>query len=545
MLKNLKISNFALIKDIDVNFDPKFTAITGATGAGKSILLDGLFLLFGKRGQTHMIRSGYDYAEVEGTFLISNELKEEFELDNEIIVRRKIDKNSKNEIFLNDKLITLSYLKQIMDNIGVIQTQNDLFKLLDPNSYIEFLDALNHDIYTLKNDYLIKRSIYLDALKELKNLRIEKQQAIAYNDILEFQMSEINNLNLQLNEKELLVTEYEQLKNYDAIYYAMQESSLLLEESLLSQLGILSNSISKISNYHSDYQVLSNTVDNSLYQLEDVKSEIFKVLNSLDFDQNRFDFINQRILEIEKIEKKYQKTGNELLNHLENLTATFEKYHDFDAYILKQETKVQKLKEDSYKAGLLISKQRQVASKLLTKEVLLILSNLSLEHTKFEIDLKQESLDDTKLSETGIDIVEFNVSFNEGEQPLELAKIASGGERARFMYALKTVEAKANNNTIIVFDEIDMGISGKVAGQMASHMQNIAKHLQIITITHLPQVAAKANMQLSISKVKKGARMETVVSELTFVERISAIAVMLSDEEVTPYAIEQAKSLLK
>lgn len=545
MLKKLSVKNFALIKDIEVDFDLKFTSITGQTGAGKSILLDALFLLFGKRSEKHMIRLGFEEAIVEGVFLIHENIASENEIAREITIRRKIDRHAKNEITLNDQSISLMMLKKIMDKVGIIQTQNDLFKLLDESKYVSFIDVLDPEIAYLKQQYLTKLSFYQDSQKELNQLMSDQKKAFEFNDLLLYQLNEIRSLALQIDEKKELQIEFDKLKNFDQIYQTFHEAKALFESGVLDELANLEYNLSKIAYIDQEYLKYSDVIKESYYNIEDVKSDIYRAIEMLDFDQNRFDYILQRMVEIEKLEKKYHKEGNELLKHLNDLEKEYEKFNDYDGYIIKQQLILNQLKQETYNRGIAISKKRNKAAKLLQKELVSILKNLSLEHTKFEIVMTQKPLENVVFKDDGIDEVEFLVSFNEGEIPLAFTKVASGGERARFMYALRSVEAVFNEYSMIVFDEVDTGISGRVAGQMASHMKDLSEKMQLITITHLPQVAAKSAFQLQISKEKKANRMETTVLPLDFESRVSVIASMLSDEEVSPYAIEQAKALLK
>ncbi|HKL95200.1 MAG TPA: hypothetical protein VJ845_02095, partial [Haploplasma sp.] len=296
-----------------------------------------------------------------------------------------------------------------------------------------------------------------------------------------------------------------------------------------------------IASFDEDYKESSEKLLNSYYEFNDVKEVISRKLGELDYDENEFNFIQERIFELNKLEEKYQKTIAELIVYLDEATEKIELIDNYDEYILSYEKKVLEEFTKTYDLGIKLSNYRQKLATKLEKQIIKELSDLDLEKAQFEI--KFNTLKDTLL-DTGIDEVEFYISLNEGEPLRVLSKVASGGERARFMFALKTIYAYQNNLQLLILDEIDIGISGKVAAMMANKMQKISQDMQLIVITHLPQVAAKANNHFGITKNIKDGRMTTSIDLLTMNERIEMIALMLSDESLSHFAIEQAKMLL-
>ena len=543
MIKSINIKDFALIQDIDINFFDGLTVLTGETGAGKSIILESLHLLFAKRSDQEMIRHGKDRAIVSGVFSLNKVQQELFDLPEEIFISREIDKSGRHKISINNQVTTLGRLKEITETIGSIHSQNDTFLLLDNNEYLNFIDQVDQkEVTKLLSNYLISRSNYLDLKKHLEKIKQKKQSDIEQKDFLQYQIEELNSFNLVLGEKEELELSYEKLKHFDKISNSLKETYYELDNNV--NIALLYNSAKQlegIASFDEDYKESSEKLLNSYYEFNDVKEVISRKLGELDYDENEFNFIQERIFELNKLEEKYQKTIAELIVYLDEATEKIELIDNYDEYILSYEKKVLEEFTKTYDLGIKLSNYRQKLATKLEKQIIKELSDLDLEKAQFEI--KFNTLKDTLL-DTGIDEVEFYISLNEGEPLRVLSKVASGGERARFMFALKTIYAYQNNLQLLILDEIDIGISGKVAAMMANKMQKISQDMQLIVITHLPQVAAKANNHFGITKNIKDGRMTTSIDLLTMNERIEMIALMLSDESLSHFAIEQAKMLL-
>lgn len=544
MILSLNVSNFALIEDISIDFDEGLTVLTGETGTGKSIILESLQLIFAKRSDQEMIRHGMDKAVVTATFKLPQSKQNLFELPEIITITREIDKSGRHKIMLNDKNITLGYLKQITDAIGSIHNQDDTLILLDNNEYLNFIDQMDKKVTeNLLNNYLLKRSNYLDAKKHLNSLINKKDQDISQKEFLTYQLNEIKSLNLVVDEKETLENEVEKLKHFDKISTNLREVHELLNNNLASEhLYSSAKLLESIKTFDDDFDKSKEKLFDLYYETEEVKSIISDKLFELDFDQNEFDLKQERIFEINKLEEKYNKTTNELILEQAHIEETLALIENYDEYINSYEIKVNKLYEEAYKEGLKLSEKRKKLAKKFSSLVIDELKDLALENTKFEVLFNEES---KNLLENGIDEIEFLVSLNEGEPLKTLSKVASGGERARFTFAIKTIYAKQNNLDLLILDEIDIGISGKVAAMMANKMSQLSKDLQLIVISHLPQVAARANNHFGISKTLVNNRMVTQINKLNMEDRIKMIALMLSDESLSPHAIEQAKMLLK
>lgn len=543
MLKNLKVQNFALIEDLEISFDKGLTVLTGETGTGKSIILESLSLIFAKRSDAEMIRHGSDQAFVEALFSLDRDLQTIFDLPNEIKIVRQIDINGRHKITLNDKVITLSFLRTLTDAIGSIHSQDDLYQLLDQNLYLSFVDQIDKKLINKHlSKYLIKRSEYLDAKSHFDNLvkkEAEDQQMLEF---YEFQFQELTNLKLIKDEYEELTKRHQVLKNFDKIAGNIQELVTNLESSNLDLIYNAAKLANKLLPFDSDFKEVEEKLNNSYYELREINELVNNKLFNLDFDQNEFEIINERLFELARIEKKYQKPINELIVYLEEITERIALIKNYDSYLEKYAKRVESLKDEAITLGLELRRQREKLAKVLENEVILELKDLDLENTKFSVTFKNEN---TVLREDGIDEIDFLISLNEGEPIKPLSKVASGGERARFMFAIKSIYAKQNNLKLLVLDEIDIGISGKTAAKMANKMSTLSKAMQLIVITHLPQVAAKADTHFGILKTLVNGRMQTLIEKLSDEERIEKIALMLSDEEISEFAISQAKKLLK
>ena len=547
MLLNLKVINFALIEDLEIDFKEGLTVLTGETGTGKSIILEALHLIFAKRSDQEMIRHGSSKALVSATFKLDKNKQAILELDEVITITREIDISGRHKITLNDKTITLNLLKTITEEIGMIHSQEDSLQILDHNEYLNFINLMDRKkTNTYLNNYLLKRSNYLEALKHLNNLITKKDQDIEQKEYMIYQLNEIKSLNLFHNEKIELEDKVSKLINFDKISNSLKEVDFLLESEVnISSLYTVMKLLEKIKVYDESYLEAYNRLNNVYYELVDVKSLTNSKFLELDFDESEFNFMQERIYEISKLEEKYEKDANELLKLSLELEEKIALIDNYDDYIKGYQDKVSKLYEEAYLEGLKLSELRKKLALEFEKLITLELKDLDLNSTNFKVKFNTLDKDSKSLYDTGIDEVEFLISLNEGEPIRTLSKVASGGERARFVFAIKSIYAKQNNLDILILDEIDIGISGKTAAMVAKKMSSLSENIQLIVISHLPQVAARADNHYGINKKLINNRMVTDIKLLDYDDRIKMIALMLSDESLSEFAIEQAKMLLK
>jgi DNA repair protein RecN (Recombination protein N) len=547
MIRKLNVKNFALIDDLEMTFEEGLTALTGETGAGKSIILESLHLLFGKRSDAQMIRYGEDRAFVKGLFNIPLEVVKFYGYPREIEIERQIDAQGRHQIRINQEIVTLSKLRELTKMFASIHGQDETMLLLDKKSYLQYIDQVDEEkINDLHQKYMLLRSDYLEKKHAFDTLKNKKQESVERSDFLSFQIKELESYKLEKNEKESLLFEINKLENYDKTMAQLQLAYQLLSGQTfdLDALYESSKSLKQLISIDATYEDMQQRLESSYYEIDDVKSKIFDLIESLDFDQEAFNQMQERSFELQKIEQKYQKSIDELIDYLEDIKDELLRNTNYDQYVIESKKKVQDAFDKTYDQALKLSTYRKKLAKGLSEQLLLELKELDLEKASFYVEFDVPDKDNAQFLETGIEQVEFMISLNEGEPVKPLAKVASGGERARFMFALKSIYAKANHLSLLILDEIDIGISGKTAAKVATKMMELSKEMQLIVISHLPQVAAKANFHYGISKHKEKERMVTRINLLTQEERISNIAMMLSDEKLSHYAIGQAKILL-
>lgn len=547
MLRALRVQNFALIDDLDMTFETGLSALTGETGAGKSIILESLNLLFGKRSDAQMIRHGSSKAMVFGVFELNQDQMERLQLPKTIEVEREIDGNGRHSMKLNQESVTLSRLRDVMTSIGSIHSQNETMTLFDKSYYIDFIDQMNQsETDKLRNEYLFSRENYISLDKKDKNLRAKKAESLEKAEFYEFQIQELKNLRLVRGEKKDILEKIEKMKHHDRILQSLREANQVFTEDVMSidLIYQASKMLDKISHLDASYQSLQERLSNAYYELDDIKSLLFQALEDLDFDEESFNQLQDRSYELDKIETKYHKSEDELIDYLIEIEEAYRMITDYDNLLEESQKSVQKAFEVALQSGIKLSSLRKKLAKEFEKEILNQLKDLDLDKASFEVLFEDQPVTPSILTEQGIDAIEFMISLNEGEPIKPLAKVASGGERARFMFSLKALDALRNELSMLILDEIDIGISGKTAAKVAKKMKELSKGMQLIVITHLPQVAARADHHYEIIKIKEDDRMVTRISHLDLNKRIEAIALMLSDEKLSTYAIEQAKMLL-
>lgn len=533
MLKRLTVKHIALIDDMTLEFHQGLTAITGETGAGKSMVLESLQLLFGKRSDQDMIRHGFDEAIVFGSFELGNET---------VTIERRLSNTSKNQMKLNGDIVTLQKIREVASKLGHIHDQDDLFELIDPKSYVHMLDAFDHQhIEPLHTNYLFAKSSYDDAIKKKQHVIHVHETKQKQDDILRFQIQELEALNLKEDELKQIQDEIHQLKHYDAIASHFNQLKALFEDSdVMTHVFQIKQEIEALSKYMQSFEAMNETMSSFYYELDDMKSTILSEMASLDFDPNSFETLQQREFELIKIQQKYQKSMPELIQYVADLKLEMETFDHFDALIETLDQDIANKKALVLKEAKMLSDQRKKVAHVIMNALIERLLELDLPHVSFDIKIESTS----EMLESGMDDVLFYISLNEGEPLKPLHKVASGGERSRFMFAFKALQALHQHVSMLILDEIDTGISGKTASKVANQMAKLSESMQVIVITHVPQVAAKAHTQLKVYKKNIDGRIQTFVETLDHDARVKEIASMLSDETMSTYAIEQAKMLL-
>lgn len=554
MLIKLKVQNFAIIEDIEIDFKDGLTVLTGETGAGKSLIIDCIGLLLGERAASEMIRQGEEKAIVQGVFdnntpLLRAALEKAGvpEKDGLIEIKRTIS-STKNVIKINDTTITLNELKYIMSLIADIHQQFDMVKLFNNENYLAMVDGFNS---RLVNQYLDKYLLSFSALKE---------QASSYNALVkridefnrnqeeyEYAYSEIKALGLKENEEEEINSEISLLENYDKIYSLLMESKELMDGDALNNIYTIKENVSKLSEYQNEYQDYIERLNNAYYELEDMFEEIKKKADYLNYDPEHLDALIERSHAINALKKKYNKTFDELRAYEDELNALLKYKEDYSILLEEEKDKLQAAYDEAYTRALDLHKVREDIGLSITKDLEKTLNELALS-CRFNVAVigkeKDADLDISIFNETGIDTIEFFIETNIGEGLKPLAKVVSGGELSRIMLAIKLLYVKAQKIGTIIFDEIDTGISGDVASKVAKKIKELSYGHQVITITHLPQVASLSDHHIRIAKKVSNNRTYTTIKELSLDEKIYEIASLISSGKVTDKQLEYAKEMV-
>ena len=555
MLQELTIDNLAIIEHLTLDFSDQMTVLTGETGAGKSIIIDAVGLLAGNRGSQEFIRHGEEKLHLQGQFTLPDdqrvfELLEELGIEHEdgtLIISREIHRNGRNVIRVNGALINTATLRKIGAHLVDIQGQNDHQQLMQPENHLHMLDQFDYgQIKPLLAKYEEAYQRYAKLKATLSRKQADSQQWAQRLDMLRYQVKEISDANLQENEEDELTSERDRLEHFQQINNALQLIAGVLNEGeapVLDQVAQAMNEVQEIAPFDSAYDELSKSLGDAYYSLQDAANAASRQLDMLEFDDGRLEQINERLTIIGDLERKYGDTVEDVLAYYEKIhkeLSTMEQTADSDDELKQQLAAVT---GELQKLGGELSQIRQKAAHQLNGQVHQQLKELYMDKAIFEVKFHQN--ESMTFYPDGIDNVEFYIQTNPGESMGPLVKIASGGELSRVMLALKTIFAQHEGVTSIIFDEVDTGVSGRVAQAIADKIKLIAQHSQVLCITHLPQVAAVAHHHFLIQKTVQNNRTTTHVTILHPEERINELARMISGEEITKLSREHAKELLQ
>jgi len=551
MLRELRLNNLAIIKNLDLEFNEGLISLTGETGAGKSIILDGISLLIGERSNLEMIRTGEESLFAEGVFDLSEVQKEKlnklgFEIeDDELIISRYFYRNSKSKITVNGMRMTVSKLKELMRNVLDLVGQHEHQYLLNKNYHLGLLDRfLDKNGQELAKEIRNNVSSLKTINKKIEEIETEKFRIMEKKDILEFQSNEIANLSLKENEDNELEEEYKILLNAGKISEKLENSIQRLKEgeySVINSLGKIKKNLEQLSDISETYSELKEKIENIIYEVDDIGYSLEDMVENVESDDVRLEKVISRIDEINKLKLKYGSTIEEILAFGEENEKKLSliKFENNELADLKKE-KEEKAKiyfENSRK----LREIRKKVAENLEKTINVQLKDLNMANSKFKVAFSEK----TVISLKGMDDVEFMMVTNLGENYKPLAKIASGGEISRIMLALKTVFSSVDNISVLIFDEIDTGISGETVRKVAEKLKELSRTVQVICVTHSPQIAGKSNQQFFIKKEIENNVTETKVRELNTDERIREIARIISGDNITETSIEHAKEIMK
>ncbi len=550
MLHQFVVKNYALIDELSIEWNQGFTAITGETGAGKSILLGALGLIIGNRADASSAKKPTEKVIVEASFhSTSDSFKKFFEqhdLDGEelSIVRREISKSGKSRAFINDTPVTLVTLKELGSLLVDIHGQHQTLQVQDQQFQLDVVDHYSNSI-SLRNAYQIDFSAYQEHLKELKQLEEEEAKLRKEQDFIQFQFDELQEARLTEINLEQLEQELEMLSHAEEIKQEIHAVQYNVSESEQNVTALLRDSLQRVDrlvDYSNELKEISDRLRSVSIEIEDIEQELTRFVNDVHVDEERQNVLNDRLDEINRLLSKHQvQTLDELIeirDQFENQLQTFGSLTDRMTAVSEQ---IDALHTSLSKQATELTKSRSKSLSTLNTEVEGLLKELGLEKARFEVSISQKN----GLGANGKDEVTYLFSANPGRQPEPLHKVASGGEMSRCMLALKYLLSMKTALPCIIFDEIDTGVSGKVASQLASVLQQMSEHMQVICITHLPQVAGKAVDQLKVVKQVDNDNTTSQLIRLSTEERIDELASMLSGEEKTEAALANAKELLQ
>ena len=551
MLLEISIKNFAIIEAISLNFEKGMTVLTGETGAGKSIIIDAMNMMLGARATTDVIRHGAPKAEIEGLFSVENSHalqmifdEQGIELGDEIIIRREILQNGRSVSRVNGQMVNLSVLRSIGQYLVDIHGQHDQEELMRPQLHIQMLDGFGEaDFLELKQAYQTNFDAYRKMRKQLLEIKKNQEEHKARIEMLEFQMAEIESASLKPGEDLKLNQERDKLLNHKNIADTLTNAYTMLDNEEFSSLANVRsamNDMESLEEYDVEYREISNSLSESYYVLEDVTKRLEDIIESLDFDGNRLIQIESRLDLIHAITRKYGGNVDDVLMYFAKITEEYNLLTGNNLSSDDMEAELKKLEVSLVDLATKLASARHNLAQQLEIEIQQELKDLYMDKARFQVQFTKG-----KFTREGNESVEFYISTNPGEDFKPLVKVASGGELSRLMLAIKSAFSRKEGKTSIVFDEVDTGVSGRVAQAIAQKIHKIGQHGQVLAISHLPQVIAIADYQFFIEKISNDYSTVSTVRLLTVEERVEEVAKMLAGENVTEAALNQARELLQ
>lgn len=552
LIQEIYIKNFAIIEEVQCTFEKGMTVLTGETGAGKSIIIDAVGLLIGERASLEMIRYGEEKSLIQGVFRIEDpsvvEKLQEFGvevIEDELMIQRELLQNGKSNCRINGQLATVALLKQIGPYLIDIHGQNEHFLLLNEEKHLGLLDEFaHHQMGDLIAEYDEAYAKVLAAKQELRALQTAEKEDAQRVDMLKFQLQEIEEANIYVGEEEQLSEEKEYFTHFQKIQKALQTALAALEGeeySSVDAIGEATREVESLESISTSFKTLSTQMSEAYYQLQDAASAIRHEIENAEFDEERLAFIEERLDVYYQLKRKYGDDAEEILAFQDKARDALNKIENKEALIAETEKVLKKATLEAFTIAEKISNIRREVAKRLEADIVRELHGLYMENAQFAIQFKTSEA----LLETGIDLVEFYISTNKGEPLKPLSKIVSGGELSRITLAMKSIFTKEQQVGTIIFDEVDTGVSGRVAQAIASKMHYISEYAQVLSITHLPQVASMADTHIHIEKVEEGDRTHTILKVMDEAERTEEIARMLSGTTITALTLENAKELLQ
>lgn len=554
MLLQLNISNFALIEKLSISFENGFNILSGETGAGKSILIDAINYVLGVKFTKNSIRTGEKKTFVEAVFTIENDKtknaleKLEIEFDDIVIISREAFKSGKNIAKINGKTVILNQIKEVSETLMDIHGQHENQNLMNAEKHITYVDNYGYEaLKKIKNEYKIYYNEYKEIKSKINELKDKTGKDDKILDFLKYQINEINEGKLNLGEDETLEEKYSIISNSESIKKILSNSYEKLYngtenvDSIFDGIGIVIKDLGTIELNSKEIKNIKDSLEEIYYNLEQNISEIRNIKDNIDFDDKELEYINNRIYVIDNLKKKYGKTIEDIINYKEKIVNEYDELTHCSEIIENLEEKRKK----SYEKVIFYAKQingiREKIGKSLEHKVLNELKYIGLEKSIFKVNI---AFSEEYINESGADKVQFYITTNPGEPLNPLEKIVSGGELSRIMLALKTVFVDKDKIPSVIFDEIDTGISGRVAQSVAEKLYNISSKHQVFCVTHLAQIACMSDIHYLVEKKVQNNKTYTYVSRLSLEEKEESIARMIGGSELTKLTLENAKEMI-
>ncbi|MEO0160817.1 MAG: DNA repair protein RecN [candidate division WOR-3 bacterium] len=549
MLKFLRVKNFALMEELALNFEPGLTVITGETGAGKSMIVEAIAALCGEKLDEISIRTGKDYAEITGVFETTADVQEllkkyNLPLEEEIIIRRRVERGKRQYAYINDQLVSLTRLREITLFLVDLVGQHENQFLFQPHYHLKLLDRFAHtdDLLAQYQRVFTAHKNCQNELKEMERVQLEKEEKLAQ---LRFEIEELEKADLKLDEEEILIEEKNLLQTgekraslVDVVIPKLYEG----ESSAYEILAVVKKYLDELSNLDPRPKIkeLPTIIENILNNMEEVYRQLIHYRDHIDFSRERFEEVMSRLDLIDRLKKKYRRDLKGILEYLYTAREEISKLEKVDVELEKLRENLQSLTRELTELAQALSKKRKDGARTLEKEIVKILFRLGMEKARFQVKFTPKPF-----GEDGIDEVEFYISTNPGEDLKPLNKVGSGGEISRITLSLKTLLSEADRIPIIIFDEVDVGIGGRVAEAVGELLSNLSQTHQVICVTHLPQISIFADNHILVQKEIKKDTTQVKVSKLDEETRKMEIARMLGGKEITKKTIEHAEEILQ
>ena len=547
MLSILHIENIAVIECADISFDAGFNVLTGETGAGKSIVIDAISAILGERAYRDMIRTGADKASVRGVFTDVPEFtwfeENGVPYDPEVVVHREIYLDGKNICRVNGTLVTVSILRKLGIQLINIHGQHDSASLFDENNHLVFLDSYAEN-EELRNTYTARFEQVNALRKEIHRMDMDEGEKLRRMETLRYQIEEISKAKLEVDEDSQLEQRRKILQNSEKLCDGIQSAVAALygdddTDGAASLLADAEREIARLSRYTDSYESLRERIADLMYQVQDVAEEVRDIRDDLNYSPDELERIESRLDIIHRLKRKYGNSCEEILGYLENAKNELDEIEFADDTIDRLKKDLTKAEEDAMESAIALRKNRKAFAKQLSQQILSELAQLDMPRVWFSCEFIE-----TELTPNGVDSVAFYMSANAGEALKPLNKVASGGELARIMLAMKNVLAEQDQVSTLIFDEVDTGVSGRAAQKVAEKLRSVSKTKQVLCVTHLPQLAALASTHFLIDKHEKDGRTYTTVTPLNLDGRKQELARIIGGSNITEITLKSAEEML-